>query len=171
MYNVLSWSYGECIMFCPDCMTYAVDWMSEAITYLLTRTIYGVCARSFPLIINTIIIIIIYPLTTRVAGAQQMISQSVFSIFPVLHCSLGPAELQVCPFPDVVFPTLPLCTLSSSPFNCTLHDGFGQTWWTGDMTILLQFASLYDRQVFVWSDWLLDPGTDFLVGNMVYEMV
>ena len=37
------------------------------------------------------------------------------------------------------------------------------------MTILLQFASLYDGQeVFVWSDCLLDLGTDFLVGNMVF---
>ena len=34
--------------------------------------------------------------------------------------------------------------------------------------IPLQFASLYDRQVFVWSDRLLDLGTDFLVGNMVF---
>ena len=34
------------------------------------------------------------------------------------------------------------------------------------MTIPLQFASLYDgQQVFVWSDCLLDLGTDFLVGN------
>ena len=33
-------------------------------------------------IIIIIIIIIIYPLTARVAGAQQMISQPVFSIFP-----------------------------------------------------------------------------------------
>ena len=34
------------------------------------------------------------------------------------------------------------------------------------MTILLQFASLYDGQeVFVWSDCLLDLGMDFLVGN------
>ena len=37
------------------------------------------------------------------------------------------------------------------------------------MTIPLQFASLYDRQeVFVWSNCLLDLGTDFLVGNMVF---
>ena len=34
------------------------------------------------------------------------------------------------------------------------------------MTIRLQFASLYDGQeVFMWSDCLLDLGTDFLVGN------
>ena len=30
------------------------------------------------------------------------------------------------------------------------------------MIIPLQFASLYDGQVFVWSDCLLDLGTDFL---------
>ena len=38
----------------------------------------------------------------------------------------------------------------------------------GDMSIPLQFASLYDGQeVFVWSSCLLDLGTDFLVGYMV----
>ena len=37
----------------------------------------------------------------------------------------------------------------------------------GDVTIPLQFASLYDGQgVFMWSDCLLDLGTDFLVGNI-----
>ena len=37
------------------------------------------------------------------------------------------------------------------------------------MIILLQLASLYDGQeVFVWSDYMLDFGTDFLVGNMVF---
>ena len=36
----------------------------------------------------------------------------------------------------------------------------------GDMTIPLQFASLYDGQeVFVWSACLLDLGTDLLVGD------
>ena len=37
----------------------------------------------------------------------------------------------------------------------------------GDMTISLQFASLYDRQeVLVWSNCLLDLCMDFLGGNM-----
>ena len=37
------------------------------------------------------------------------------------------------------------------------------------MTIPLQFASLYHGQeVFVWPDCLLDAGTDFVVGNMVF---
>ena len=62
-----------------------------------------------------------------------------------------------------------LSALSSSPFHCALQDDFGQTWWAGDMTIPLQFASFYDRQeIFVWSNCLLDLGTDFLVGNMVF---
>ena len=35
--------------------------------------------------------------------------------------------------------------------------------------ITLQFASFYDRQeIFMWSNCLLDLGTDFLVGNMVF---
>ena len=38
-----------------------------------------------------------------------------------------------------------------------------------DISIPLQFATLYDSQeVFVWSDCLLDLGTDFLFGNMVF---
>ena len=48
-----------------------------------------------------------------------------------LHCPLGLGELQACPFPDVVFPLIPLSALSSSPLRCELQDGFGQTWWTG----------------------------------------
>ena len=40
------------------------------------------------------------------------------------------------------------------------------------MIILLQLASLYNGQeVSVWSDCLLDLGTDFLVGNMVGWLV
>ena len=60
--------------------------------------------------------LIIYPLTARVVGAPQMISQPVFSIFPWSPLPLGPAELQACPFPDFVFP-LPLSALSSYPFH------------------------------------------------------
>ena len=37
------------------------------------------------------------------------------------------------------------------------------------MTIPLQFVSLYDGQeVFVCSDCLVDLGTDFFAGNMVF---
>ena len=37
------------------------------------------------------------------------------------------------------------------------------------MTIALQFASLcVGQEVFVYFDYLLDLGTDFVVGNMVF---
>ena len=40
---------------------------------------------------------------------------------------------------------------------------------SADMTKPLQFVSLYGgREVFVWSDCLLDLGTDFFVGNMIF---
>ena len=68
-----------------------------------------------------IIIIIIYPSTARVVGAPQMILQPVSSFFPVLHCPLGLAELQACPFPDVVFPHLPLSALSVVFFHLSLY--------------------------------------------------
>ena len=74
-----------------------------------------------------IIIIIINPLAARFVGVPQMILQPVFSIFSVLHCPLGLAELQACPFPDVVFTILPLSALSSSHFHRALQDGFGQS--------------------------------------------
>ena len=78
------------------------------------------------IIIIIIIITIINSLTARVIGAPQMIWQ--FSpFFSVLRCPLGLAELQACPFPDVVFPPFPLSALSSSPFHCALQDDIGQT--------------------------------------------
>ena len=72
-------------------------------------------------------IVVINLLTVRVVWAPQMILQPVFSIFTVLHCPLGLAELQACPIRDVVFPPLLLSALSSSPFHCALQDGFGLT--------------------------------------------
>ena len=75
-----------------------------------------------------IIIIIIYLLTAMVVAAPQLMTQPASFIFPpVLHCPLGLGELKACPFPDVVFPPLPLSALFSSPFHCALQDGFGQT--------------------------------------------
>ena len=131
---------------------------------------WGAAARYYASRTKTMfIIIIINLLTARVARAPQMILQPVFSIFPCSPLPQGLAKLQACPFPYVVFPPLSLSTLSSSPFYCALQDGFGQAWWTRDMTIPLQYASLSDGQeVFMWSNCLLDLGMDFLVGNMVF---
>ena len=92
-----------------------------------------------------------------------------FLHFSVFHYPLGLDELQACPFPDVVFQPHFLSALSCSPNHHALQDGFGQTWWTGDKSMPLQFVSLYDDQeVFTWSDCLLDLGTEFLIGNVVF---
>ena len=60
-------------------------------------------------------------------GTTDDFATSFPPFFPVLHCPLGLAERQACPFPNVVFPPLPLSAFSSSPFHCALQDGFGQT--------------------------------------------
>ena len=71
-----------------------------------------------------------------------------------LHFSLFSTALWDLPnnIPCCCLPTSS-SVLSSSPIHCALQDGFGQTWWTENMTKPLQFASLYDGQeVFLWSD-------------------
>ena len=94
-------------------------------SYVIRAVVLG--QRYASIIIIIIIIIIIYLLTARVVGAPQMISQPFSSIFPCSPLSSGTCELQACPFPDVVFPPLPLSALSSFPFHPALQDGFGQT--------------------------------------------
>ena len=62
------------------------------------------------------------------SGITDDNATSFLHFFSVFHCPLGPAEPQVCPFPDVIFPPLPLSALlSSSPFHCALQDGLDQT--------------------------------------------
>ena len=60
-------------------------------------------------------------------GHHRWFCNKFSPLFPVFHFPLGLAELQACPFPDVVFPPLPLSALSSSPFYYALQNGFGQT--------------------------------------------
>ena len=96
-----------------------------------------------------------------------------------LHFSCSPLPSWTWRTPGLSIPWCCLPTSSSVclvffPFHCALQGGFGQTWWIwwmGDMSILLQFASLYDGQVFMWSDCRLDLGTDFLMVTWsLYEM-
>ena len=111
----------------------------------------------------------ICPLTKRIVGVPKITSQPVssifFSLFSTALWDLANSKL------------VHSLTLSSHLFFClsclltqfaVLQVGFGQACRTADMFIRLQLASLYDgHEVFVWSDCLLDLGTDFLVGNMV----
>ena len=83
--------------------------------------------------------------------------------YPVLHCPMGYAELQACPFLDVVSPPLFVVVVVVVVVVCLvffhLSPGLVSWFWsrTEDMSITLQSASLYDCQkVFVWSYCLLD---------------
>ena len=88
-----------------------------------------------------------------------------FSLFSTALWDLR--ELQACPFPYVVFPSLPLSALSSSPFLRALQDGFGLMNGRHDHTTAV-CVSLRSSGGFRVSSCLLDLGTDFLVGNMVF---
>ena len=65
-----------------------------------------------------------YPVTLRDVGVPQMIHNQLLPFFSLFHCPLGLGELQTCPFPDVVFPPLPLSTWSSSPLSTYLARWF-----------------------------------------------
>ena len=69
-----------------------------------------------------------------------MICNQFSPFFPVLYCPLGLAELQACPFLDVVFPPLTssFVRLVFFPLSLCLA-----RWFWPDLTIPLQFASLY----------------------------
>ena len=73
-----------------------------------------------------------YPLTAGVVGAPEMTSQ-LFSTALWDLANSRPVHSLLC---SCLLCLLPL-------FHCSLQDGFGQTWCTGDMSIPLQFASLY----------------------------
>ena len=86
-------------------------------------------------------------------GITNDFATSSLHFVPVLHC---PLRIPGLPIPWSCLPTSSAVCLVFSPFHCALQDGFGQNWWTGDMTIPLQLASLYGGQeVFVWSNCLL----------------
>ena len=112
---------------------------------------------------------LIYPLTARVVGAPQMISQPVSSIFP---CSPMPSETWGTPglsSPCCCLPASSSVCLVFFPLSLCLARWFWQDLMSRKHSITLQFASLYDGQeVVVWSDCLLDLDTDLLVGNMVF---
>ena len=83
------------------------------------------------------IIIIIYPLTARLVGAPQMISQPVSSIFPCSLLPSGICELQACQFSDVCLPTSSSVCLVFFPLSLCLARWFlpDLTNWRYDHTI------------------------------------
>ena len=131
----------------------------------LHRGVYGHRKR----VCIIIIIIIINPLTARVVGVPQMILQPVFSIFPCSPLLSGTCRTPGLSIPWCCLPTPSFVRLVFFPLSLCLARRFWPDLMNGKHDHTLQFASLYDRhEIFVVSNWLLDLGTDFLVGNMVF---
>ena len=115
-----------------------------------------------------IIIIIINPFTASVVGAPQMILQPVSSIFP---CSPLPSGTRRTPGLSI-----PWCCLSTSSSVCLVFFLLSlclAKWFWPD---LMNGKHDHATAVYVSLQWsgglrvvrLLDLGTDFLVGNMVF---
>ena len=115
-----------------------------------------------------IFIIIINPLTASVVGAPQMILQPVFSIFPCSPLPSGTCRTPGLSIPWCCLPTSSSVCLVFFPLSLCLARWFRPVLMNGRHDHTLQFASLYNDRVFVWSNCLLDLGTDYLVGNMVF---
>ena len=114
-------------------------------------------------------IIIIYPLIARVVGAPQMISQPVSSIFPCSPLPCGTWQTPGLSIPWCCLPTSSsVCLVFFFPFTVpckmVLVRPDERKAWPYHCSWHLFFGS----QVFVWHDYLLDLGTDFLVDNMVF---
>ena len=82
------------------------------------------------------------------------------SLLPALWHSANPRPVHSLMLSSHLFLCLP-CLLSpfTVPFKVVL---------ARHCSLPLQFASLYGGQVFLRSNCLLDLGTDFLVGNMIF---
>ena len=174
MFSLCACALSICEIFCS--FSFSVDNPSACLSLSSSGWVLG-CYPSCCLVLKAIVVntlstclsSLVYPSTARVVGAPQMISQQVSSIFPCSPLPSGTWRTPGLSIPWYCLHSLPLSALSSYPFHYALQHGFGQTWWAGDMTIPLQFASLYNGQgVFVWSNCLLDLISHFLVGNMVF---
>ena len=125
---------------------------------------YSFCALRFALTFT-------FPLAETVVGAPPMTSQPVFSIFPCSPLPSGTWQTPGLSIPRCCLPTSFSVCLVFFFFSLCLARWFSQDLMTGRhvRSLSLQFASSYDGQeVFVWPDCLLDLGTNFLVGNMVF---
>ena len=113
-----------------------------------------------------IIIIIINPLTSRVAGAPQMILQPVFSI-----CPCSPLPSGTCRTPGL---SIPWCCLPTSSSVCLVFFPLSlclARWFWSDLmngkhdhttAVCVSLRSSGGLRA------VLAIGTDFLVGNMVF---
>ena len=131
---------------------------------VLKKWDFNFCIRSSPLISH-----LSYPSTARVVGALHTISKPVASIFP---CSPLPSGTWRTPGLSITWCCLPTSSsvcLVFFPLSLCLARWFWPDLMDGrhDHTTAA-CVSLREQEVFVWCNCLLDLGTDFLVGNMVF---
>ena len=119
-----------------------------------------------------IIIIIVYPLTARVVGAPQMISQPISSIFPCSPLPFGTWRTPGLSISWCCLPTSSSVCLVFFPLSLCLARWFWPDLKNGrhDHTTAVCISFYNGQEIFMWSDCLLDLGTDFLVGNMVFVL-
>ena len=94
LYAAVNWGLKDDYCYPPVCMK-RISCVGQMTP---NNMIYTDAARYLHLISS-----LIYPLTVRVFGVPQMILQPVSSIFPVLHCPLGPGELTIPLYPLYVY--------------------------------------------------------------------
>ena len=149
------------MVWCLDCSLWGQDYCKDSKSYPEKR-------KDSPITFETVIIII-YPLTVRVVGAPQMILQLVFSIFSLSSTALWdllnsrPGHFLM--LSSHLFLCLP-CLLPPFTVPCKMVLARPDEWETWPYHCILH--PLYDCQVFVWSNCLLDLGTGFFIGNMVF---
>ena len=91
------------------------DLIFFSLTKIISKVLFPSCFSPFT-----------YPFNQRGCWGTKDNFTTSFLHFPLFSTALWDlANARACPFPDVVFPPLPLSILSSSPFHCALRDGFG----------------------------------------------
>ena len=115
------------------------------------------------------IFIIISPLTGRVVGAPQMISQPVSSTFSCSPLPSGTWRTPGLSIPCCCLPTSFFVRLVLLHLSLCLSRWFWPDLMNGKHDHTTAVCVFYHRQeIFMWSNCLLDLGTDFLIGNMVF---
>ena len=102
-------------------------------------------------------------------GTKQMTSQPDFSIFPCSSLPSGTWQTPGLSDPWCCLPTSSSVCFVFFPLSLCLARWFWPDPMSRRPVHTTSVVSLYgDQEVFVWSDCLLDLGTDFLIGNMVF---
>ena len=134
----------------------------------------GFCDRTMlmALPVTVLFFTFTYSLTAGVVGAPQMTSQPVSSNFLWSPLPYGTLRTPGLSIPWCFLPTTFFFLSAFSLLSLCLARWFWPDLMNGRHVRTLKFPSLYNGQkVLVWSSCLLDFGTTFLIGNVVFVAV